>query len=367
MDTITKLLLAFTAILTLMIGAVIYVVIFASADPIEAVPESPPEDGVVPCDASSLEGSLCPDGLYCRFDTCVPAEAPETCAEGESCRDCECGAGLVCHHFRCIDSERVDKTPLVCIENTRLFDAVGQLVSKCKERKKDVNTIISSGSCSTKDWEELALEDDKFDLLLSAFPHRFAVHFQTGKPPLRSRDWPPSKIQDHYLAQIRSFREPLLSAKQIFVIGRASPDGSIKTNHDLALRRMNLVSQFIERVIYEGLTESQRDAYRIPIRSFTLPSAAPIQPDRYRSTYLQNPEGTEPLALDPLMTWDDPSLVALKRALDDPTLLNQRSGREWQELYGMVNRVVLVIPIPCLGTEYRPTVTDLVPTREVAG
>lgn len=367
MDTVTKLLLAFTAILTLMIGAVIYVVMFAYADPVAAVAEAPSGGDGEHCDASSLEGSLCPNGQYCHFDTCVPVEPTKACAEGESCRECECDEGLVCHQFRCVDSERVDKAPLICTENKRLADAVKQLVDKCKGRKKDVNAIVSSGSCSTKDWEELALEDDKFDLLLSAFPHRFAVHFQSGKPPLKSRDWPPSSVQDHYLAQIRAFREPLLAAKQIFVIGRASPDGSLETNHHLALRRMNLVSQFIERVIYEGMTETQRDAHRIRIRPFTLPTAAPIQPDRYRSTYLQNPDGSEPLALEPLMTWDEASLTALKRALDDPTLLSARSGREWQELYSMVNRVVLVIPIPCLGDEYRPPVSDLLPTKEVAG
>ena len=94
------------------------------------------------------------------------------------------------------------------------------------------------------------------------------------------------------------------------VIGRASPDGSLETNHHLALRRMNLVSQFIERVIYEGMTETQRDAHRIRIRPFTLPTAAPIQPDRYRSTYLQNPDGSEPLALEPLMT-DGGSLITM--------------------------------------------------------
>lgn len=367
MDTITKLLLAFTAALTLLIGAVIYVAVFASADPITAGAGAARDDGVVRCDASSLEGSLCPNGQFCRFDTCVPVEATQACAEGESCRECACDEGLVCHQFRCVDSERVDKAPLICTENKRLADAVKQLVDKCKGRKKDVDTIVSSGSCSTKDWEELALEDDKFDLLLSAFPNRFAVHFQSGKPPAKSRDWPTSAIEAHYLAQIRAFRDSLLGAKQIFVIGRASPDGSLETNHHLALRRMNLVSQFIERVIYEGMTETQRDAHRIRIRPFTLPTAAPIQPERYRSTYLRNPDGSEPLALEPLLTWDAPSLAALKHALDDETLLGARSGREWQDLYGTVNRVVLVIPIPCLGDEYRPPVSDLLPSQEVAG
>lgn len=64
---------------------------------------------------------------------------------------------------------------------------------------------------------------------------------------------------------------------------------------------------------------------------------------------------------------DDPSLVAPERALDDETLLNTRDGREWQDLYSTINHVVLVIPVPCLGDESRPPVSDLLPTKEVAG
>lgn len=371
MDALTKLLLAFSGLLTLMLGVVLYLVLFSAPDGAAPVPAevvaAASDDAVITCDASSLEGAVCPSNYYCRFDRCVPVEAPPACAEGDSCRDCECEEGLVCHQFRCVDVTRVDRTPLICEKNKRLADAVKQLADKCAERRKDVDDIVSSGSCSPKDWEHLALEDDKFDLLLSAFPHRFAVHFESGKPPLRGRDWPPSKVRSHYLEQIRRFRESLFGAKQIFVIGRASPDGSAETNHLLALRRMNLVSQLIESVVYEGMTESERDMHRIRIRSFTLPTAEPIQPDRYRDTYLKNPEGTEPLEIEPLMTWDEASLAALHAELDDPALLSAKSGRQWQDLYSMINRVVLVIPIPCLGNEYKAAPSDLMPLKEGAG
>ncbi len=369
MDTTSKLLLAFTGVITVMIGVVIYFVLFAIPEvgvP-RAAKDAPADDGTVHCDASSLEGAVCPSQYFCRFDTCVPVETAGVCGEGASCRECECDAGLVCHQFRCVDATKVDRAPLVCQKNKRLADAVKQLADKCAQRTKDVTDIVSTGSCSPQDWEELALEDDKFDLLLSAFPHRFSVHFQSGKPPVKSRDWPSAKIQAHYLAGVKRFYKPLLEAKQIFVIGRASPDGSAETNHLLALRRMTLVRQWIELVMYEGMTETERDGHRVRIRSFTLPTAAPIQPDRYRGTYLTDPEGTAPLELQPLITWDEASLDDLQKALDDPALLGARGGRAWQELYGLVNRVVLVIPIPCLGDEYKPPKTDLASPREVAG
>ncbi len=370
MDIISKVLLAIAGLLTLVVGAVIYIVLFEGVPPsVEAANQAvvaTPSQGTA-CDASSLSGTVCPDNYYCRFDTCVPVEVEKTCTEGESCRGCACAEGLVCHQFRCADPARVDRTPLVCKRNKRLADAVQQLVDKCKERKKDLNDIVSTGSCSAKDWEHLALEDDKFDLLLAAFPNRFAVHFQIGKPPLKGRDWPSKVVHDHYLEQIKRFQAPLRDAKQIFVIGRASPDGSIKTNYDLSLKRMSLVSQWIEDVIYEGKTETERSAHRVRIRSFTLPTAEPIQPSRYQATYLNDPVGSSSLELEPLITWDSASFDALQNALADPGVRDAEGTRAWQELYGEINRVVLVIPIPCTGTEYNEKDTDLALTKEAAG
>lgn len=382
MDNVIKLLLVLSGVLTMVIGGIVYVVLIVSPDlkvatkpanaAVKAVEAAPPDEPVKPagdlaCDASSVAGTTCPDGYFCHYDTCVQVEAAKTCTQGDSCRSCECEEGLVCHQFRCANPAELDRIPLICETNVRLAGAVKQLADKCAERKKDVADIIAAGSCTSKDYEHLALEDEKFDLLLSAFPHRFAVHFQVGKPPLKTRDWPSSTMLGHYLAQIRKFRGPLREAKQIFVIGRASPDGLLKTNYDLSLKRMNLVSQMIEEIIYEGMTETEKSMHRIRIRSFTLPTADPILPDRYRSTYLNNPEGTEPMEIEPLITWDDASLNALQKALDDPKVVDGGGSRAWYDLYTTINRVVLVIPIPCLGTEYKPPIDDLERAKEAAG
>lgn len=363
-DTTTKLLFVLTGFMVIMAGLVMYVALFREsgsqfAAVAEAGARAPDAPAGEACDATSLEGSICPDGKYCRFDTCVPITQSNVCAEGESCRDCECDQGLLCHQFRCTREDQVDKTPLECAENRQLAEAVRSLATKCASRKTSVDQIASTGSCSTADWEALALEDEKFDLLLSAFPNRVAMHFPPGKPHPRRQDWPTPAVRTHLLAQIRQFQAALRGSKQIFVIGRASPDGDPKDNHLLAVRRMDLASNLIEAVLYEGVPETERDAHRVPIRSFTLPTTNPINPVRYRKSYLNNPDGSRP-AISPIVAWDAANQRDLQTALDGGLDLEDRNSRDWQDLYGAINRVVMIIPIPCFGDEYeqRKSVLD---------
>jgi hypothetical protein len=363
-DTTTKLLFVLTGFMAIVVGLIAYVAVFKQPDPLldaptEVAGKSPDKPEGEACDATSLEGATCPEGKYCRFDTCVPITQSNLCAEGESCRDCECEQGLLCHQFRCTQESKVDKNPLVCAENPLLANAVRSLATKCASRKTSVGQIASTGSCTTADWEALALEDEKFDLLLSAFPNRMAIHFPPGRPHPRKQDWPTPSVRTHLVAQLRQFQAALRSSKQIFVIGRASPDGDPKDNHLLAVRRMDLASNLIEAVLYEGVPETERDALRVPIRSFTLPTTNPINPVRYRKSYLNNPDGSRP-AISPIVAWDEPNQKRLQTALDGGLDLEDRSSSDWQELYGAINRVVMIIPIPCLGDEYeqRKTVLD---------
>ena len=348
MDTMLKILLAFAGVLALTIAAVVYMAVSDVGR--RPIPETS-SDPVVRCDASSFEGAICPDNFYCQYDTCVPVEPVTTCAEGESCRECECDTGLVCYQFRCTAPSRVDWKPLVCEEDERLSKAVATLADKCNKRKKNIDELASAGSCTPADWEMLAMEDAEFDLLLAAFPGRFAVHFPPGRPFLKSDAWPSPVERDHLIRQIQGFRGTLRAAKQIFVIGRASPDGASSTNHSLAVRRMNLLSSLIEAVIYEGMTPTQRDQQRIRIRSFSLPTDRPIQPKTYRATYLLDPGGGARVGPDPLVTWDDASREWFAASLANEALLSATNTGDWQRLNGAVNRVVLVIPIPCLGDE----------------
>ncbi len=362
-DAATTLMLALTGLMTLTIFAVIYLVLFLQPEPTRALAPSPPAatGDDLRCDASQLETSNCPDHYYCNFNTCVQIVDNQLCGEGESCRECDCADGLVCHHNRCVNRDRVNVIPLVCQENPQLAAAVRQLAELCAARKKNVDDIVSSGACSVADWEALALNDEHFDLMLAAFPNRFAVHFPIGRPSPKRRDWPAKTEREHALKQLRAYREPLTSAKQLFVIGRASPDGDPDANHILALSRMTMVSELIRTVIFEDIPETKRDAIRVRIRSFTVPTSRPILPERYIGTYLANPAGTPSLDLEPLVTWDPDDLTQLKDKLADQELLAKRSGSAYQSLFNTVNRVVLVIPIPCLGDEYVPPNSDIAP------
>ncbi len=361
-DTTTKLLFFLTGFMAIMVGLIAYVAVFRQPDPLlDLEPPSPVAavaDGEA-CDATSLEGSVCPDGKYCRFNTCVPVVQTNLCHEGESCRDCECEQGLLCHHNTCTREDQVDKTPLECSENPRLAEAVRTLARKCQSRKTSVQQIASTGSCTTADWEALALEDEKFDLLLSAFPNRIALHFPPNLPHITRQNWPTAAIRSFLLSQLRQFQGALRGSKQVFVIGRASPDGNAKDNHLLAVRRMDLASNLIEAILYEGIPETERDSMRVPIRSFTLPTTNPINPGRYKKSYLSNPDGSRP-EINPIIAWDAANQRSLQADLEGGIDLDNVNSRDWQRLYSAINRVVLIIPIPCLGDEYeqRKSVLD---------
>lgn len=360
-DTTTKLLLVLTGFMAIMVGLIAYIAVFRTSDPLtdptEVAAKAPDAPVGEACDASDIDTAVCPAGKYCKFDTCVPVTESNLCGEGKSCRDCECEEGLLCHHFRCTKEEEVDRTPLECEENPKLSEAVRTLARKCATRKTSLQQIASTGSCTTADWEALALEDEKFDLLLSAFPNRFAIHFPNNQPHLTKQNWPTAPVRAHLLAQIKQFKDALRASKQIFVIGRASPDGNAQNNHLLAVRRMDLASQLIESVIYEGIPETERDKQRIPLRSFTLPTTNSINPARYKKSYLSNPDGKKP-KINPIIAWDAENQKMMQDGLEGENL-EEGSSREWQRLYGAINRVVLIIPIPCLGDEYERRKTIL--------
>lgn len=355
-DPATLMMLIVTVAMAVAVAAVVYLVTQDADLTLAAVEPAPGAGGEPACDLSSPATATCPPGQYCRLNACVPVPPEVLCDEGDSCRDCECADGLVCHNLRCAAPDSVDRTPLVCEKNPALAEAVKALALKCATRKRSVADMVSAGACSPAEWEQLALEDDKFDLLLSAFPDRFAVHFPSGQPNPKRRDWPSPEVLDHYRDQVRRFAGPLRQAKQIFVIGRSSPDGDTEANHWLALARIRFVENLLDIVLYEGVPETERDRRRVRIRSFGLPGTRTIEPARYRQTYLTDPGG-QPPANDPIVAADPVSQRALRADLDGAIDLHDRTTPAWQALFSAVNRVVFVIPIPCLGDEYTPPIS----------
>lgn len=366
-DLTTKLIIGLSALMTLMIAFVIYTVIFRYEDPWSdegMVSQPPAESGEPTCDISDLTKMDCPPGFYCHFNTCRPVELPKLCGEGESCRECDCEDGLLCHQNRCLREADVDRTPLICEKNEKLATAVKMLADKCSSRKKSVNELMTANSCSEAEWKELALKDDQFDLILAAFPDRFAVLFPSGHPHPKKQDWPSPAVREHYAEQLRSFRDPLSAAKQIFVIGRSSPDGTRETNRLLSLARMRLVSDLVEETINEGRTETEKSKNKPVFRSFALESERALDPARFKESYLGAADGSAPLEKHRLIVPDGATRTKVERALEGGVDLTVRDGHAWQELFLALNRVVLVIPIPCTGYEYKPPKTVLAPTEQ---
>lgn len=336
--------LVMTVAMATAIGVVVYLVLQPPEVPLVPDAGGPRRK---PCDARDPARMICEPGYYCDYDRCERVPEVRRAGEGESCADQDCEDGLTCHMRRCKRPEDVVPMPLVCEQNPALLEAVRTLAAECAARKS-AGELVSLGACRPEDWEALVLDDKRFDLLLAAFPNRFAVHFPSGLPSEGDEDWPTQQALDSYLEQIRPFAPALRSARQLFFIGRASPDGNPRSNHFLALQRIKLVENLVTRIRREGLPRTAPDD--VKIRSFGLPKERALRPDRYRQSYLLDPGGNTP-ALDPLVTADRRSHDWLRDALNGGIDLKDTTTPEWQELYGAINRVVFVIPIPCLGDE----------------
>jgi hypothetical protein len=367
-DTTTKLLLVLTGFMALMVLLIAYVAIFRTDDPLlaqaageQAQAAAAPAPALA-CDASTPEGSaMCPPGQYCLHDKCAPIDDLAICGEGDSCRDCDCEVPLVCHQMRCQDPSKLERAPLECARNEELAKAVRNLQNKCASRDKSLGDLVSTRSCTPADWEQLAIDDPQFDLILAAFPGRFSVHYPNGLPK-KGAKWPTKAVREHYKREIRRYKDALTRAKQVFVIGRASPDGDRQENHDLAVRRMDLVTQLIGEVVNEGLVETERK--QIPIQPFAMRDAKPLNPERFKKSYLDVQDKPGEKVSSPVVAWDETNQRRMQSLLDGAIDLKDQNSRDWTELFNAINRVVLVVPIPCDGTEYKPPKTAL---DEVAG
>ncbi len=179
-------------------------------------------------------------GQYCRLNACVPLPPEVLCGEGDGCRDCECedGLGLSQPALR-LAGQASTARPLVC-EDERGARRRGRstLALKCSTRKKTVADIVSrrravrppSGS-SSRSRTRSSTCCCRPSRTASPSTSRAASRTssaRTGRAP---------EVLEHYLDQVRRFAGPLREAKQIFVIGRASPDGDAEANHWLALAR----------------------------------------------------------------------------------------------------------------------------------
>jgi len=343
-DPIARILLGLTCLMGVVVAVVAYIAL-VRAPALVAGPEDPEVSGasgaragVAPsvaqlsCDPLSFELDQCPPGQICIGGLCELDEPPRICGEGELCDACTCEGDLVCYLHRC---RREPPPPNdVCLQPT-VHESMTYLARECSRAGDDRDAILSTLSCSVDDWKKLAIDPDKLDTILAAFPDRLSIHFASGSPRGSAPLSPAHRA--HYVESIRAHRQALLGAKQVLIIGRSSPDGDPDANYELALRRIDVVTELLR----EASADDGGALLDVPLRAWSLASESPLTPSRYRNFYSR--------VSITHSAKDDARLASLLDRELDPRHID-----DWRWLYGTINRVVLVIPIPCDGTEWDP-------------
>ncbi len=271
----------------------------------------------------------CPDGMLCVGTRCVPDAPLPTCEDGELCRYCQCPEPRMCVRGQCVDPEvSTPASAVSACNDPAVQEALQVLVQQCKKRG---NSTLEG--CEPSDWHDFAMKDDRFDTIMAAFPDRVSVHFPFGKPSRWANWWPLQRTVAEYRTQLLESKEAFSDAKIIFMIGRASPEGAPEVNYRTALLRMDVVRRLMDELYVSG----EVNPLGTKIKQFTMGDTRPVQPEFFRNFYANNH-----------VTWDEPSRRQLRRQLGR---LDELTRDEKQWVFDTINRVVLVVPVPCDGTE----------------
>lgn len=279
------------------------------------------------CDSARLDAS-CPGDLHCVASTCKSLRLAARRREGEACTEDLCAVGLECFEGRCFAPERLPVAPDVCRAGpTRA--ALEYLRSRCAAALGHADSRLTA--CNAETWEGLSSRDPTFEGHIEALPRKFSLHFPRGEPGPRGR-WLTSEIRSYYMQQLAEHHPMLREARAIFVIGRASVEGSYEANRALSERRTAVVAELLQ----EGLGPAAP-----PIHAWALASDDALPPERFRAS------------MDAAaVAWDTATVSRIRAMLQ--TNLAELPGEDWQWLHATINRVVLIVPMYCDGHEYHP-------------
>lgn len=321
------------ALMTAMVAAVLYIAYLI------ALPTPGRGRDEHACDVTRPDDEVCEDDQWCIHGVCqVRPEVAYATAAGDSCRELAClPPHLICGDDRtCHLRGSPLPAPPNC-EDPQVLHAVEQLAAKCRQRRHDVRALGDDPmNCSGDVWKELTASDREIDLLLGAFPDRFAVSFPRGQPALRGR-WPDAAAEAALLAQLRPFKDRLAQAHKVFVIGRASPDGNADRNYALTLRRIDVFERLVDRVLREGLPPSQPGPQPMYV-SWGVAGDNLLTLESFARHYVGQ---------HPPFAFDEGEQTRLRDGLARLALGEVLDNRTRTELEQAVNRVVLVIPILC--------------------
>lgn len=310
------------------VGAALYI----AGMPARRAADAPAAVGSVRrCDASRLDGTDgCSPPEHCVADRCERLRFPARAGAGAACAGGLCAPGLECFAEVCTGPEELPLAPLLC-RAAEVQAAVLTLRRKCEGRQ-----ALASGSlddCEVASWEKISTSDPNFVELLGELPGVFTVHFPADRPDPAGR-WATSEVRGVYSEQLVKRLDTLRGARQILVIGRASHDGTGERNRELAQRRSELVASLLTEMLPGGP----------PLRRWSLASSVGLAPERFKVDVRETP-----------VTWSKERTVWLARALADD--LKRLPGPEWRAVHDTINRVVLVVPLYCAGTEFQPRPT----------
>jgi len=291
------------------------------------------------CDVTRPDDEVCGPLEWCIHGTCQMRPQPDYALNGESCRERDCQPP----HFDCSTADHTCHpigSPLPAppnCEDEKVRAAVERLAEMCSKRKQDIHALGEDPmNCSGDVWKNLTASDGEIDLLLSAFPDRFAVSFPRSQPQLRSR-WPDAAAEAFLIEQLRPFRARLQQAHKIFVIGRASPDGNADRNYALTLRRIDVFERLVNYVLREGIPPSQAGPQPMYV-SWGVGGEVLLSLENFARHYVG---ANLPFA------FDEREQKQMRDGLARLSRGEQISDKERIELEQAANRVVLVIPILC--------------------
>jgi hypothetical protein len=320
-------------VLTVMMGMVILGVGYMILRPV-------PDDRQAPspgrCDALGSEEESCGAEEWCIRGRCQPRPALQYAKRGESCRDRACEPP----HFTCGDDKTCHQIgsplpPPPHCDDPQVIAAVEQLAAKCSQRQQDITMLAADPlSCSPEIWSTLLASDNEIDVILSAFPDRFALVFPPGQPRKRG-SFPDESEQEFLVAQLRPFKPRITQAHKIFVIGRESPDGG--SNRDLTLRRIDAFQNSIRVLLEEGSAPSA-DLPKPAYVSWGMDGKHILTLPNFVTHYVGQ---HQPFAYsEKQQNWVRDGITKFQSGA-------KLSGYELDELEKAINRVVLVIPILC--------------------
>ncbi len=281
-----------------------------------------------PCDATRLGDSECPLQRHCVAGRCEPLRFPARAGVGAACAGELCAPGLECFVDVCTAPDDLPLAPPLC-RSAGVRAAIDALRRKCEGQQGDAR--MSLDRCEVAAWKSISTNDPTFVEQLGRLPGLFTVHFPADRPDAAGR-WATPKLRADYRSQLSVHLPVLRTARQILVVGRASVDGGSERNRELAERRSELVASLLTELLGSAGP---------PIRRWSLASEYGLAPERFKLDVRETP-----------VTWSSEQTGWLTGALASDLKLLPPS--EWQGLLHVINRVVLVVPLYCDGTEFHP-------------